>query len=71
VDANDDVGPVHDRMPLLVASGDRDLWLGGRASVDELARLVAPPPEGTLVAREVSSRVNAPSEDDSGLIEPV
>jgi putative SOS response-associated peptidase YedK len=71
VDANDDVGPVHDRMPLLVASGDRDLWLGGGASLDDLARLVAPPPEGTLVAREVSSRVNAPSEDDSGLIEPV
>lgn len=71
VDASEDVRGVHDRMPLLVAPGDRDLWLDAAASPQELTRLIKPAPDGILEAREVSTRVNTPSEDDAGLIEAV
>lgn len=71
VEANEDVRPVHDRMPVVVAAEDRDAWLRGGPSSRDLARIIRPAPSGALMARKVSTRVNSPSEDDASLIEAV
>jgi putative SOS response-associated peptidase YedK len=67
--ANPDVAPIHGRMPVIVAPSERDAWLDrsldGSAALDALRSL----PEGALIARPVSTRVNRTAEDDPGLIE--
>jgi putative SOS response-associated peptidase YedK len=47
--ANDFVGEVHDRMPVLEAPGDFDAWLSARAA--SIAQ--APRPRGLLPARRL------------------
>ncbi len=70
-EANEDVGAVHDRMPVLVAPDDRDAWLDREATVERLRRIMAPAPAGTLASHPVSRRVNRPDDDDPSLVEPV
>jgi putative SOS response-associated peptidase YedK len=69
--ANADVRPTHPRMPVIVDAEGRARWLDRGAEPEALRSLLAPPPAGTLEGHEVSTRVNRPSEDDAGLIEPV
>lgn len=68
-EANGDVRPVHDRMPVVIAPEDRDAWLDRQTDPARLRSLLHPAPDGVLVARQVSTRVNKPVEDDAGLIE--
>lgn len=62
--ANEDVAPVHDRMPVLLRREELEPWLAGDFEP-------GPIPGGTLVATPVSSRVNSVQNDDPSLIEPV
>jgi putative SOS response-associated peptidase YedK len=62
---------IHDRMPVIVAPGERDRWLDRDASPGDLQDLLVPPPEELLVSREVSTRVNRPENDDPACVEPV
>lgn len=71
VAANDDVDPVHGRMPLLVAPLDRDAWLDRETPREELRRIVVPAPAGSLKARRVSTRVNSVTDDDADLLREV
>ena len=64
---------LHDRMPLVLAEQDRDLWLG---SADD-ARAVLAHAKATQEARAqelvlvpVSKRVNDVRNDDPGCLEP-
>ncbi|AUX37562.1 MULTISPECIES: SOS response-associated peptidase [Sorangium] len=74
-EASADVAQVHDRMPVLLAPEDVDLWLGvgdGEASdADRVEALLRPAPRGSLAARAVSTRVNAVGHDDPALLEEV
>jgi putative SOS response-associated peptidase YedK len=70
-DASEDVAPVHDRMPVVIAAGDRDAWLDRSARPEAVTALLRPAPAGSLVCREVSKRVNRPVDDDAGLIDGV
>jgi putative SOS response-associated peptidase YedK len=70
VGANDDVSPVHHRMPVLVAPSDFGLWLHRGSSPEELRPVLVAAPSGTLRSHPVSRRVNSVSEDDPGLVEP-
>ncbi len=70
-DANDDVRPIHDRMPAIVRPEARDAWLDRSTPADQLARILRPPEEGSLVPRPVSTRVNRVLEDDAELIRSV
>ncbi|AUX48283.1 hypothetical protein SOCE26_098150 [Sorangium cellulosum] len=69
--ASPDVAPVHDRMPVLLAPGDVELWLGedGGEDVERVEALLRPAPPGTLAARAVSPRVNSVVHDDPALLE--
>jgi putative SOS response-associated peptidase YedK len=69
-EANDLVRPVHERMPVILAEGILDHWLGG-GSTDEMRALLKPAPEDFLEAFPVSLRVNSPSNDDSSCVAPV
>ena len=66
--ANDTLAPIHDRMPVVVAPADFDLWLRGDA--DEAMSLLKPAAAGLLEAITVGPRVNKADNDDPSLIEP-
>lgn len=70
-DANRAVSAIHGRMPVVIAPGDRDLWLDRDASPRRLEELLRPAAEGAFELRRVSTRVNRPDDDDPGLIEAV
>jgi putative SOS response-associated peptidase YedK len=57
--AEDAVGHIHDRMPLLVEPDRYDAWLDPSASdADELKKLLVPAAPGRLEAYPVSTEVN-------------
>ena len=68
--ANEDVRRIHDRMPVVVTEPDRHLWLDRFSDPRAVSRLLRPALPGTFRSHPVSMRVNRPSEDDAGLIEP-
>ncbi|HET7328469.1 MAG TPA: SOS response-associated peptidase [Nocardioidaceae bacterium] len=70
--ATDDVGHVHDRMPMTVARGDWEEWLDPRISdVDHLRTLMAPPPAGSLEIYPVTTAVNKADNNGPELVEPL
>jgi putative SOS response-associated peptidase YedK len=71
VAANDDVRPIHERMPLIVAGRDRGAWMSGDTDAATLRRIVSPAPSGTLTARRVSTRVNSARDDDADLLREI
>jgi len=65
--ANALMAKIHDRMPVLVARGSYDAWLG----TGDASALLAPAPEEAMQVRPVSLRVNAPANDDESLLDPI
>jgi putative SOS response-associated peptidase YedK len=63
-----DVAGIHDRMPVIVAPGDRDGWLDPEAPVADLLPLLRPAPDGYLRTHPVSTAVNRPTYDGPDLI---
>lgn len=70
VDANADVSPVHERMPVVVLGADRDAWLDPATAPERLRDILRPAPDGMFASRRVSPRVNRATDDDPSLIEP-
>lgn len=68
-DANAELAPIHDRMPLLIPRDAQALWLDPKTSVDETLKLAARPPP--LAVRAVGFAVNDPKNDGETLIAPV
>lgn len=66
-DANEAMRPIHDRMPLILNIGRFGPWLEG--SLVEASDLIEPW-DGELAYYPVSRRLNDPTHDDAGLIEP-
>jgi putative SOS response-associated peptidase YedK len=64
--ANDDVAPIHDRMPVVIDRPDYDLWLGLDPTNGEgAASLMRPSPRGRFEAIAVNSAVNNARIDDA------
>jgi putative SOS response-associated peptidase YedK len=55
--ANATLAPIHERMPVVIAPDDFALWLGeaGRGA----ARLMAPAPDGMMVAEPADAATRA------------
>jgi putative SOS response-associated peptidase YedK len=62
--ANEQVRPLHHRMPVILEPTGYNDWLSDDTAQAELADLLAPLPEGRLLIEPVSTRVNSPSNDD-------
>ncbi len=73
---NQEVAPVHDRMPLVLTGHDADAWLdvpprGAPAEVtDAVRKLIHPPPDGSLTPTLVSKRVGSVKNDDPSILLP-
>jgi putative SOS response-associated peptidase YedK len=68
--ANAFMAPVHDRMPVILAAADFDLWLDPEPQVAaRLQALLRPAPEDLLLRIPVGPRVGNVRNDDPGLIE--
>jgi putative SOS response-associated peptidase YedK len=70
-DAEDDVGKIHDRMPLMVERDRWAAWLDPRTDKDSVLDLLVPAAPGRLEAYPVSTMVNAVQNNGPELIEPL
>ena len=66
-EANELVGKVHDRMPVIIAPEDRDRWL----SAPDPRDLLKPFPADLMRMWPVSRDVNSPKNDRRDLLEPI
>ncbi len=66
-DANELLRPIHDRMPVILAPEDFEMWLDPAAEGGAL--LLRPCPPEWLEAHPVSTRVNSPRHNEPGLLE--
>lgn len=61
--ANGVVAPIHARMPVIVAPGVRERWIGAEVGGSDLASLLGRYPADEMEAYPVSRLVNAPRND--------
>lgn len=70
--ATDELGRIHDRMPMLVEPGSYDAWLDPkRSDADELLSLLVPAAPGRLEAYPVSTDVGNVANEGAYLVEPL
>jgi putative SOS response-associated peptidase YedK len=70
--ATDDLGRIHDRMPLLVERERYDAWLDPlNSDPDELLDLLVPAAPGRLEAYAVSKAVSSVKNNGPHLIDPL
>ena len=70
-DANELVGSIHDRMPVILDPGDYDLWLDPEVqATNRLEPLLVPYTSEAMTAYPVSTLGNNPKADDGRCIEP-
>jgi putative SOS response-associated peptidase YedK len=70
--AEDEVGRIHDRMPMLVESGRYAAWLDpSHTDVEGLKELLVPAAPGRLEAYPVSTAVNSVRNNGPELVEPL
>jgi putative SOS response-associated peptidase YedK len=66
--ANGPLSAIHDRMPVILPSGEHEAWL--KAPPEEAARLLRPYADGPMRERIVSTRVNNPRNEAPDLLAP-
>ena len=70
--ANDFMRNIHDRMPIILGRSDEDAWLDPQIRDQQsLEKLLKPCPSSWLTAVEVSSLVNAASNNTPDVLEPM
>jgi putative SOS response-associated peptidase YedK len=70
--ATDDVGRIHDRMPMIVEPKSWEAWLDPELTdVDAVRRLLAPAMAGRMEAFPVSTAVNNVRNNGPSLVEPL
>lgn len=69
-DANELVGPAHERMPVILAPDDYGRWLGEKdASTRQIEDLLRPYPAKQMKSWQVGTGVNSPANDDASILE--
>jgi putative SOS response-associated peptidase YedK len=70
-EASDDVGRIHDRMPMTIGRGNWDAWLDPAVGSDDAGPLLVPAMAGSLVAIPVSTMVNSVRNNGPELVRPL
>jgi len=70
-EATDEVGRIHDRMPLLVTPDRRTAWLDPQTPKDQLSGLLVPAQQSGLEAFPVSTAVGNVRNNGPELVEPI
>ncbi|WP_183094467.1 SOS response-associated peptidase [Nocardioides stalactiti] len=70
-EATDEVGRIHDRMPLLVTPDRRDAWLDPTTAKDQLPDLLVPAQQSGLQAFPVSPAVGNVRNNGPELVAPI
>lgn len=60
-EANELLSPIHDRMPVILAPKDYDLWLAGIENPTNLQQLLCPYKADAMTSYAVSTNVNNPA----------
>ena len=68
-EANAEMAPIHDRMPVIIEEADWPAWLGETEA--DATELLRPAAAGVLRIWPVSTRVNRPANNDEQVLEPV
>jgi putative SOS response-associated peptidase YedK len=70
--ANRTMAPVHNRMPVILPAGDRELWLDlDTDKKDQLMTLLRPCDDDLLALHPVTPRVGRPTFDEPACLDPV
>lgn len=70
--ANELLQPIHDRMPVILAPQDYDLWLDPQEQKPQaLQHLLSPYPASQMTAYPVSTLVNSPKHNNPECIIPI
>jgi putative SOS response-associated peptidase YedK len=69
--ANELVGQVHNRMPVILPKEQEQVWLETELLTEKLLPLLNPYPANQMKMYEITVRVNRASEDGPEIIEPV
>lgn len=69
--ATDELGRIHDRMPLMVGRDARDAWLDPTLTTPDLTALLTPAQQGGLTAFPVSAAVGSVANDGPELVRPL
>jgi putative SOS response-associated peptidase YedK len=71
-EANEVLRPVHDRMPVILASDDYELWLDSDVRKFDLVKeLLRPYPASEMMSYPVGTSINSPRNQGAELIEQV
>lgn len=70
-EATDDVGRIHDRMPMTIEPAQWSAWLDPGVGADDAGALLVPAATGTLNAYPVSTRVNSVRNHGPELLVPL
>ncbi|GAB2987884.1 SOS response-associated peptidase [Nocardioides montaniterrae] len=70
-EATDDIGRIHDRMPLVVPRERRSAWLSAETTPDHLEELVVPAQQSGLTAYPVDKAVGNVRNNGPELVEPI
>jgi putative SOS response-associated peptidase YedK len=69
--ANELVGQVHNRMPVILRKESEKRWIKTDITQEKLLSLLYPYPDSLMEMYEVSTRVNRTTEDSPEIIKPV
>jgi putative SOS response-associated peptidase YedK len=70
--ANEILTPIHERMPVILASENYDLWLDvNENNPDKLSEILRPAPDGEIKVEAVSTKVNNAKYDRPDCLEKV
>jgi len=70
--ANAVLKPIHERMPVIIDTGDYANWLDpDNQQVDELTTLLQPYPATMMIAYPVSRKMNDPTHDRPDCMQPI
>jgi putative SOS response-associated peptidase YedK len=70
-DANEQVAPIHDRMPVILHEEDEKKWIGSDLKQEEIAAMLKPIESNLIDVYPVSERVNSPVNDDENILNPI